>query len=188
MILGFTGSLGSGKTTIADYLKKRGFNYITLSDLVREEAVKRNLPIEREILQNTGNEMREKYGNNYWAKKALEKINLNENWIIDGIRNIGEIEELKKIKEFILLGFDAPFDERLKRLIVRKKYYSERKISDPEDIEKIRKLEARDRGVNEPLFGQQVEKCLSLADYKIDTNSEIDDTIKKVEEILFKKI
>src|SRR3990167_8089786 len=107
MIIGFTGTFGSGKTTIANYLKSKNFNYITLSDLVREEAQKQNLPIEREILQNVGNEMRRLNGNGYWAELAVKRINLNENWVIDGIRNPGEIKVLKKIQGSMLIALDA---------------------------------------------------------------------------------
>ena len=57
MIIGLTGTMGSGKEEVSLYLQQRGFQCITLSSLIREEAEKRNLPIEREILQNMGNEL-----------------------------------------------------------------------------------------------------------------------------------
>ncbi len=184
MIIGFTGTFGSGKTTIANYLKSRNFSYITLSDLVREEAQKQNLPIEREILQNIGNEMRRLNGNGYWAELAIKRINLGDNWVIDGIRNPGEINALKKIPNFMLIALDAPIEIRLKRITERKRVRSERKHSDPKDFEEIKKLEARDRGLNEPKEGQQVAQCIAIADFNIDTNQEIEETIAKIEEIL----
>ena len=186
MIIGLTGTLGSGKTTIAQYLKNKSFQYITISDLVREEAQKRNLPIERQVLQDIGNEMRKLHGNEYWAKKVLERINLNDKWIIDGIRNPGEIEELKKLKQFILVGIDAPLKIRLDRIQERKGILSERKHSDPNSIDEIKKLEERDRGLNESSFGQHVEKCLELADYKISTDMSEEETFRIVNEIIQK--
>ncbi|MFH1592765.1 MAG: AAA family ATPase [Candidatus Woesearchaeota archaeon] len=184
MIIGLTGTFGSGKTTIADHLKSKNFQYITISDLVREETKKQNLPIEREILQNIGNKMRELHGNDYWAKRVLEKINTNENWIVDGIRNPGEIEELKKIKGFLLIAFNAPIEKRLKRMTNQKGIRAERVHSDPKEIEEIKRLEARDRGINEAEFGQQVEKCMAQADHEIHTNEPVEETIKKINKLL----
>ena len=183
MIIGFTGTFGSGKTTIANYLKSKNFSYITLSDLVREQAQKQNLPIEREVLQNIGNEMRKLHGDGYWAELAIKRIDLDNNWVIDGIRNPGEINVLKN-QNFVLIALDAPLELRLRRIAERKGIRSERKHSDPKDLEKIKKLEARDRGLNEPPEGQQVAACIAIADFKIDTNQEIEETINEVEKIL----
>ncbi|MEK6922845.1 MAG: dephospho-CoA kinase [Nanoarchaeota archaeon] len=188
MIIGLTGTFGSGKTTVADYLKSKNFSYITLSDLVREQAQKQDLPIEREILQNIGNKMRKLHGNGYWAQQALKKINNKNNWIIDGIRNPGEVEVLRKIKNFTLIALDAPIEIRIKRITERKGIRSERKHSDPNNIEEIKRLEARDRGEKESETGQQVEKCIELADYKINTNTSIEETLKTIGRILKNKI
>lgn len=184
MILGFSGTFGSGKTTIADYLRTKGFQFITISDLVREETGKRGLPIERKILQDIGNEMREKYGVGFWAKKVLEKINKEKDWVVDGIRNPGEIEELRKVPGFVLLSFDAPVEERLRRLIDKDGIRKERVDSDPTDIKEIQRLEARDRGEGEPLFGQQVGKCMEMADFRIETDQGVESTLEKIEKII----
>ncbi|MEK6952559.1 MAG: dephospho-CoA kinase [Nanoarchaeota archaeon] len=187
MIIGLTGTIASGKGTFSSYLKQKGFNYITLSDLVREEARKKGLEIQREILQDIGNSMREKYGKGFWAKKAIEKINLNENWIIDGIRNLGEIEELGKVKGSIIIGIDAPEDIRLRRLEKRNKSKEEgRKDSDPKAIEDMKRLEKRDRGFHEPEYGQQVLKCLELANFKIINDSSLEEFYKKIDGVLGK--
>ena len=37
MIIGLTGENCAGKGTVADYLKKKGFYYLSLSDVIREE-------------------------------------------------------------------------------------------------------------------------------------------------------
>lgn len=187
MIIGLTGTIGSGKGTFSNYLKQKGFNYVSISDAVREEARMRDLAITREVLQNLGNLMREKYGNNYWAKKTLEKINKNKNWIIDGIRNIGEVEELKKLPNFVLVGIDASEEIRLKRIERRNKSLEEgRKDSDPKNKEELKKVELRDRGFKEPEYGQQVLKCLGLADFQIINDSSLEDFYKKIDEILEK--
>lgn len=185
MIIGIVGTMGSGKGVFSRYLKEKGFSYITLSDIVREEATERSLEIGRKVLQDLGNLMREKSGNGYWAKKALEKID-NGNWIIDGVRNLGEIKELRDVKG-VLIGIDAPVDLRLERLEKRDKMKDEgRTSSDPKDNKEVRKLELRDRGLKEPEHGQQVLKCLELVDYRIMNDSSLEDFYLKIDSVLDK--
>lgn len=188
MIIGLTGTLGSGKGTFAKYLEQNGFKYITISDIVREEARKKDLAIKREVLQNLGNLMREKYGNGYWAKKAIEKIDIKENWLIDGVRNVGEIEEIKKLPNNIIIGIDAPEDIRLMRVEKRNKFEEEGRqpSEDPKDKKSLKKAELRDRGFHEPEHGQQVLKCIDLADFKIINDSSLEEFYKKIDEILKK--
>ena len=82
------------------------------------------------------------------------------------------------------MGLDAPLEIRIKRITGRKSAKSERKYSDPDNIDEIKKLEERDRGLNEDSFGQQVQECIKLADYKINTNKPIKETIKEIDKIL----
>ncbi|MBI2107815.1 AAA family ATPase [Candidatus Woesearchaeota archaeon] len=69
MIIGLTGKNASGKGEAAAYLKKKGFEYHSLSDILREEATKRGIEHARENLINLGNELRSQFGPNYLAKK-----------------------------------------------------------------------------------------------------------------------
>ena len=187
MLIGLTGTIGSGKGTFSNYLKKKGFSYISLSDLVREEAKKRGLEIKREVLQNLGNLMRKKYGNSYWAKLVLRKINKNRDWIIDGIRNTGEIKEIKKLLDSFIIAIDTIESLRLKRIEKRNKSTEEgRKDSDPKNKDELKKVELRDRGFKEPLYGQQVLKCIEMADYKITNNSSLESFYSKIDEVLTK--
>ena len=59
IIIGFTGRNGSGKTTACEMLGAKGFQYLSLSDAIREEAKRRGLAEERENLIALGNELRE---------------------------------------------------------------------------------------------------------------------------------
>lgn len=163
--IGLTGTLASGKTTVSDLLQDK--KYYSLSQIVRDEATIKGIPHTRENLQNLGDELRITHGIGVLAKKTLEKIERNnknsefENIIIDGIRNPGEIEVLRQDKNFYLLAVDAPFEARWIRSLGRKRE------SDPEEKERFRKNDYRDRGFFESKEGQQVEKCIELADYII---------------------
>ena len=180
MIIGLTGTKASGKGAVAEILKTKGFVYSSTSDRVREEAAARGL-VNYTIkdLQDIGNDLREKYGNEILAKKTLEKLQKEKNCVIDGIRNIGEVKELRKNLEFKLIGVDADLNLRHLRLVKRERE------SDPKDYEKFLEMDRRDRGLNEEQSRQQVDKCLKLADYLIINNGTPEELIKKVEEILF---
>ena len=55
MYVALTGYMGTGKGVISEKLKAQGYKYISLSDMIREEADKRGLEHTRENLQDVGN-------------------------------------------------------------------------------------------------------------------------------------
>ena len=75
MIIGLVGTMGSGKTEVADYLKSRGFEHYTYSDIIIEIAKKRNIALTRENLQKLGTEIKQKEHNKgILSKKIVERI------------------------------------------------------------------------------------------------------------------
>lgn len=174
MIIGLTGTKASGKGEVAKILEKKGFRYYSLSDEVRAEAEQRGINnYTIEDLQNIGNELREKYGNGIWAKRIIQKINPAESSVIDGVRNIGEIEELSKGDKFNLIAVDAPQEKRFERLLKRNR------PSDPKNREDLLKMDKRDLGIDEIDSGQQVAKCIELADYRINNEGDVYDLYEK---------
>jgi dCMP deaminase len=181
MIIGLTGTKASGKGVIADFLQKKGFEYVTLSQIIKDEAFKilghENYDIF--YLQDLGNELRKIGGTGVLAKIALEKMKNFDKKVIDGIRNIGEIEEIKK-QGGIIISVDAPQLERFERLIKRARN------SDPKDYIGFLKMEERDLGKGENDLGQQVAKCIEESHYKIYNSGTLKELEKKIEEILDK--
>lgn len=122
-IIGLVGLPGAGKTTVTEFLEKHGFIRVILSDIIRDELKQRGIvEPSREILQNTGNEMRRTYGAEVLAKRAIKKLYTigKSKFVIDGIRNNSEIMYLKKQKNFLLLGITAASRVRYTRLKKRK--------------------------------------------------------------------
>ena len=100
MIVGLTGTMSSGKGTVSDYLVEKGFDKYVFSDVIRAEAKKLNIPETRENLQKIGDKLRKESNNpGILAKLLVEKINTGMS-IVDGIRNLKEIEELRKRNDF----------------------------------------------------------------------------------------
>ena len=188
MIIGLTGTKASGKGIIADILKERGFVYYSLSDMVREEAVKRGMKTYNiKDLQNIGNDLRNRFGNGILANMTLERLKRDikegkkkKDYVIDGIRNPWEIEESRRFEgyKFILIAVDAPQEARFKRLLERAR------DSDPKDWQGFLEMDKRDKGIAEENSGQQVEKCIEMADIKIYNDSSIEVLKDKTEKIL----
>ena len=178
MIVGIVGPIASGKDVVARILEEKGFVKLNLSDEVREEAKSRGVAIERKNLQDIGNEMRKKYGEGYWAERLLKKMQIGKNYVITGIRNPGEILRFKIAGDFTLIGVDAPDVKRFEWIIARKK------DSDPKTLEEIRAIDARDLGVGEESYGQQVQKCMDFVEHKIENNGTLEELKQKVEKLL----
>lgn len=178
MIVGITGPIASGKSVLAEMLDSRGFIRMTLSEEVREECKARNLQIVRKVLQDIGNEMRVKHGNGYWASRLLSKTKPNKNYVIEGIRNPGEVEELRKERNFVLIGVTAPEELRLKWILERNK------DSDPKTLAEIHAIDQRDRGVGEKAHGQQSEACFAMADAYIINNTTLEDLQLKAADLV----
>ena len=181
MLIGLTGRIASGKGEVVEFLKKKGFEYYTISQIVRDEAAKINMPILRESLQDLGNLIRKYEGSGGWIKRLIKRLDLKKNNVVDGIRNPGEIKELRKIKNFMLVSVDASQKNRFERVLKRNK------LSDPKEWNEFVKLDERDFGKNEPEEGQQVRKCMAMADINLVNDGSLLGFHKYIEEI-FKKI
>lgn len=165
--------MGSGKGEAVRIFERMRFEHITLSSMIREEARRRGVPEERENLMKIGNEMRTKEGAGALAVRSIEKIRKSgrQNWIIDGIRNPAEIHELKKYPDTHIVAIRAPKSFLVKRILERARG------SDSMNRRKIIGEIERELGEGEPADGQQVAKCMEIADFIIENKG----TLKQLE-------
>lgn len=177
MIIGLTGKNGSGKGEVARFLKERGFEYRSLSDVLREELKKRKKPLTRDNLIQVGNKLRQTYGPDVLAKRILEKIEIDRNYVIDSIRHPAEAQALKSRDRFALLHITAPPRIRFERLKKRKR---ERDPITFKDFLMLERAEAKS-GVGSH---QQLDQTLKLADYKIDNSSSLEDLHREITKIV----
>jgi len=178
MIIGLTGSLGAGKGTIIEYLQSQGFDYFTLSDEIRTEAKKRNIPETRTNLQDLGNELREREGSGAWAKRVIERMEPAKGYIIDGLRNPAEVEECKKNSNFFPISIDAPAELRFQRMQNRNL------DKDPKTWEEFLQVDARDKGEGEKATGQQNAATMELADFRVYNDGDIGSIHEEIKKIL----
>src|SRR5438132_776079 len=92
MVIGLTGHIGVGKTSVATFLEERGFVRVTLSDLLRDEAARRGIAATRSNLQDLGNALRVELGSGVLVGRAIAANHeARSGLVIDGVRNPGEV-------------------------------------------------------------------------------------------------
>lgn len=182
MIIGLCGRVGAGKETLTQFLRDRGFIYLETGKMLFEELGKLGLELTRKNQQDLADSWRKKYGVGILMQKFLDRASENNNYIIDSLRNGGEATYLReKVKDFILIGVDAPQKLRYERIIRRGK------PSDPKNWEDFLKMDERDNFDASDPMGQQTGKLLEMADFVIVNDSDLARSMGQIEEI-YKKI
>ncbi len=119
MIIGLMGRIGSGKGTVSEILKEKGYKIITIGDLAREETRKKGLEPTRENTTLVSKELLRK-DPAYFIKKAISKVKEGGNWVIDGIRRPLDVKLLKKeLPEIKLVEVRVNPEKRFERLVKR---------------------------------------------------------------------
>ena len=186
-VIGFTGSIGRGCTETCNLIMERMPQEcikISLSDILIEkicetkklkakynELKKLGMQELRNFLQEQGNKIREKYEPSKLADLAIDKIKkmkeegkLSEKnfIIIDSIRNIAEIEVLRRNFKTYIFAIYEDEEIRWKRLMMKyNKDYGAFLRDDKRDHEEKKKN------------GQQVDACVDCSDILIRNNMDI---------------
>jgi dephospho-CoA kinase len=157
MLIGLTGENCSGKGTTAEYLMKKGFHYLSLSDVIREELKAQGKEPTRDVMIEHGNELRKKFGPGVLALKTIENLDGDKNYIIDSIRLPAEVKEMKKQHGFYLIYVTAPQEIRFERMSCRGR------VGDPKTFEEFMKLEKIEEE-NADKSKQNLKETSKLAD------------------------
>ena len=166
MIIGLTGRNAAGKGTVADYLVELGFSYHSLSDAIRDVVTEREQEPTREIMIATGRELREAGGPGALARQILAKLTVGGNFVVDSIRNPGEVEVLRNSgHRFMLLEVQADELIRFERLRARGR------VGDAATIEEFRAHERAELTGN--AVGQQLLATAEMADAQVDNDSDV---------------
>jgi len=172
LIIGLTGRFGAGCTTTSNFfvknkgLKCKSYSFSAfLKDKAKKDIAnfdKKSQEERRKILQDLGDKLR-KERLSALVDPIIKDIKENNvtNAVIECIRNPGEVKELRNVfgNRFFLLAIDSETETRWKR--VEKMYNGNRDSFDVNDL--------RDAGESQPSYGQNVKKCIELADILINS-------------------
>lgn len=164
-----TGMPGAGKSTVASFLKEKGFATVTMGDAVREEAKRQSLEPTDANLGKLMLKLRQDLGQGAVAHLVLRKLERDGNSgnvVIDGIRSIPEVEVLKKAGHVKLLAIYASQETRFRHL-------ADRGRSDaPSSTDEFAGRDKRELSVG-------ISEAIALADETISNNDLTLDQLKQ---------
>ena len=167
MLIGITGTFGSGKGAVVDYLvSRKGFRHVSARQIWTIELESRNLPVNRDTMTAFANEMRAEHGPAYFMERALATVvDPDENVVIESVRTISEADLLKR-NQGVLLAVDADIKERYRRISGRGS------ALDNVSYEDFVRQESAEMANSDP-NKQNVAKVTTMANYVIDNNKSL---------------
>jgi dephospho-CoA kinase len=175
LIIGLTGPNAAGKGEVASALMALGFTYHSLSDAVREEAIRRDRSMGRDDLILTGNELRREGGAGILARLTIPKLGTKD--IVDSVRNPAEVDELRTLDGFVLLGVTAPPEVRYARALSR--------VGRGDAVQSLEAFLAKEAEENttDPT-AQRLSATFSLADQVLTNDGTLEDLHRKVRSLV----
>lgn len=124
------GMPGSGKTVFSDVAREMGFGVYVMGDVIREELVRRGLPITGDNMSLVARELRVLHGEDIIARRIVDKIFMDKcklvgsdgccYVVIDGARSISELDLFRRVfSRVILVAIHASPRARFARLASR---------------------------------------------------------------------
>jgi len=178
VIIGLTGTFGAGKGEVSKILMNKGYTYHSCSDVLRTELGHLGKEETIENLSKLGNEVREKLGAGELPRRlaAIIRKRKEKKSIVDSIRSAGEVEELRKEPDFVLVSVEAPIAVRYQRVKRRGR------LGDDLNFEDFKRQE--EAQMNGQGSKQNLRKCMDIADYKILNDGTLEELRENVESVL----
>ena len=189
LILGITGNIAAGKSTISKELARRGAVVVDADQLARDVVESGSSALKKivklfgtKVLQKDGDLDRDRLGQMVFADV---KVRAMLNRIIHpeiAKKSIEQLQKLKKRTDIPLIVYEAPLlfevgaETRVDKVLVVK--------IDPE--EQLKRLRARD-GSDEAAAQQRIaaqmpqQKKIARADFVIDNSGSIAETLKQID-------
>jgi cytidylate kinase len=119
MLIGISGTNGSGKDSLGQMLAQRhGYMFVSVTEILRDEARKRGLPIERPNLWTISAQWRRESGLGVLIDKALQQFETQKHHYkglaIASLRNPGEVDRVHELGGTVI-WLDADSQVRYQR-------------------------------------------------------------------------
>lgn len=178
MIVGITGTLGAGKGTVVEYLKRRGFAHQSARAFVTDEIQRRGLPVSRDSMVAVANDLRRRHSPGYIIEQLYERARqAGGPAVIESIRTVGEVEALRLRGSFFLLSIDAAPTLRYERIKQRGS------ATDDISYERFQADERREMSSTDPAQ-QNIGAVMKLADATIVNNGTFDELHAQLDVLL----
>jgi len=177
MIIGLTGRNGSGKGEVVNFLQSKGFSAYSLSDVIRDVVAERGLEVTREVLIEVGRELRSSEGTGVLARRILDRIEDDKNYVVDSFRHPDEVQVFRNRSDFHLVCIEADPEIRFERIRDRGRE------SDSQTKQAFLEFERQEASSENPA-GQQLIKAAEGADFTVSNNVSLEELTQKVALIL----
>lgn len=180
IVIGITGTIGAGKGTVVEYLKKKGFKHYWARGFIVTEIEKRGMPVNRDSMRMVANDFRTTHGSSYIIESLYtQACQDGGNAVIESIRAIGEARAMKSKPGFYLLAVDADPKIRYERILSRAS------ATDAVSFEKFLSDEQEEINPNDPTK-QDLLGCIALADYQLTNNGTLEELQRQIDDVLEK--
>lgn len=176
LIIGLIGEMAAGKTTVADYLKKKhGAISFRFSDILADILDRIYIEKKRKNYQSLSTFLRTMYGDELLSQVIAQDVDKSDHHfiVIEGVRRFDDIVSFKKKPNFHLWMIDTKALIRFERLTTRKEKPDDQKKT-WEQFQKDELEEAE----------QQISIIAKKTKTHIDNNTTRENLFTQVEEVL----
>lgn len=178
-LIGLTGTCGSGKGVVVDFLRQHGYQHLSVRALLSTIISERGQTLDRPTMIRVANELRREHSASYLVETLLAQAQAtNLPCVIESVRNLAEVSALRRAGG-ILFAVDAPQSLRFSRVRARSS------VTDFITFAEFDAMEKLESGNDDPTM-QSLGRCVEAADALFVNDGSLEALRAKLQEVLTK--